>query len=314
MMHGPEDTGRRRRRPHSGRNGHSSKDKAARPPKPPEPEPEPEQPQPAGEDLLHIFTTEQAREVDRLCSEQYGIPTILLMENAALGITGVVRQALAEIPAPSVLIVCGPGNNGGDGLAVARHLFNDGTPVSVILSAEPDSYKGDAAVNVQIVRKLGIPITIHKGSAEATLKHALAPLPGDADLVIDALLGTGIDRPPVGRMAELIELVNSFHDRQAAVLAVDIPSGLNADTAEPFLTRAGEPGPVVRANLTVSLLGLKPGFIKLEAQEFLGDCVVAGIGAPPELIARLGEPYGGSVEDWDQGDVAEGEDDGPGRG
>ena len=312
-MHGPEDTGRRRRRPHSGRNGHPSKDKAARPPKTPKPEPEPEQPQPVGDDLLHIFTTEQAREVDRLCAEQYGIPTILLMENAALGITGVVRQALAEIAAPTVLIVCGPGNNGGDGLAVARHLFNDGTPVSIILSAEADTYKGDAAINVQIVKKLGIPITVHKGSADATLRHALAPLGGDPDLVIDALLGTGIDRPPVGRMAELIELVNSFHERQGAVLAVDIPSGLNADTGEPFLTRAGEPGPVVRANLTVSLLGLKPGFIKLEAQEFLGDCVVAGIGAPPELIARLGEPYGGSVEDWDQGDP-EGEDDGPGRG
>jgi NAD(P)H-hydrate epimerase len=133
---------------------------------------------------------------------------------------------------------------------------------------------------------MGIPVACAEPSAAGADEEARAEL-GDPDLVIDALFGTGLDRRPEGAAAELIGLVNGYRARGATIMSVDVPSGLDADTGLPV------GGEAVRADLTVSLLGLKPGYMTLGAQEFVGDCLVVGIGAPSGLIERLGRPAGG---------------------
>lgn len=277
-MHRPEDTGRRHRRGGGGGNG---RDSARRSPRRDLPARDADD---SPVDPLYVFTPAQSREVDRLCVEEFGIPSILLMENAALGIASVARDLLAGVEDPCILVFCGPGNNGGDGFAAARHLANDGSAVSIVTSASSERYTGDARVNLDVARRMGIPIHATGGSPREAARLARADL-GDPDLVIDALLGTGLDRPAAGEMGELIKLVNAYRAEQVPILAVDVPSGLDAATGSPFVG-----GEAVRADVTVALLGLKTGYLTLAAQPFLGDCLVAGIGAPRALIERLGRP------------------------
>lgn len=252
---------------------------------------------PAGHDAdagretpLRVFSRDQCREVDRRCTEDYGIPSILLMENAALGVATVVRNLLEESGrAGGVLVFAGPGSNGGDGLAAARHLANGGTPVAIVLAVAPDRCKGDALTNLTIAERMGLPIFFAPGDADAAADRALARL-GEPALVLDAVLGTGADRPATGVPAQLIRRINSLGQARVPVVAVDVPSGLDADTGSPPTGPDGVPGPAVRASVTVALLGVKPGYLTLAAQEFVGDCLVAEIGAPRELVERLGRP------------------------
>ncbi|MFN7021377.1 MAG: NAD(P)H-hydrate epimerase [Phycisphaerales bacterium] len=242
-----------------------------------------------------MFSAAQAREVDRLCVEEFGIPSIVLMENAALGVASVARDLIAGVDDPCVLIFCGSGNNGGDGLAAARHLANDGIAVSIVLSASPERSRGDAKTNLEIARRMGLPIQCAEGRVGEAVRLARAEL-GDPDLVIDALLGTGIDRAAGGEMGDLIRAVNAFRDEEVPVLSVDVPSGMDAETGLP------PPGGVaVTADVTVALMGLKTGYLTLAAQPFLGDCLVAGIGAPRALVARLGRAMDSRGEPLEQG-------------
>lgn len=275
-MHRSEDTGpRRRRSPKGGRHGRRAESERPAPAEPPV----------SGdyvdEGPMYVFTRAQAREVDRLCVSEFGIPSIVLMENAALGLATVARDMVADLNDPGVLVLCGPGNNGGDGLATARHLANEGLRVGVVIASRPENYAGDAAVNLNIAQRMGLAIEV--ADSVAAVDRALERL-RTADLVVDALLGTGIDRPPSGVIADLIERCNALHAAGSRIMAVDVPSGLDADTGLPI----SPGGPVVRAHITVALLGVKVGYLTLAAQEFLGDCLVAGIGAPRSLIERLG--------------------------
>jgi NAD(P)H-hydrate epimerase len=248
---------------------------------------------------LYVFTRAQAREVDRRCVEDYAIPSIVLMENAALGIATVVRDLVAGVAEPAVLVLAGPGNNGGDGLATARHLANDGYRIAIVLAAPADKYRGDALTNLEIARRMGLPLFAAEPSVPAALDQARKVL-GEPDLVLDGLLGTGIDRPPSGVIAQLIEAANAFRDRKVRLLAVDVPSGLDADTGEPVRDPSGVAGPVIRADVTVALLGVKPGYLTLAAQPFVGDCLVAGIGAPRDLIERIGRRLEQSTDSDEQ--------------
>ena len=224
------------------------------------------------------------REVDRLCTARFGIPSILLMENAAIGVASVALDLVERHSNPRVLIVCGPGNNGGDGYAVARHLHNEGIRVAIVAAAGPKG-TGDAAVNFDIARKIGLPMfVVRKGNPAQTFRSAISRLgrPGPS-LVIDALLGTGVDRALAGTMAEIVGHTNRLRRTRCTVLAVDIPSGLDADTGLP----AGG-GAAVRADITVTLCGLKAGFLCPGASEYVGDLSVVGIGAPPALLRAYG--------------------------
>jgi NAD(P)H-hydrate epimerase len=235
-----------------------------------------------------VFSRKQIREVDRLATEEFGIPSILLMENAARGVTGVILEGLQGLENPSALVVCGPGNNGGDGLAVARHLANRNVRVAIVLAAAPRTFKGDALTNLTIAQKMDLPIFEAGNSAGAAMAAADALL-GEPVLVIDALLGTGLDRPATGVMAELITQMNAIRTRGSTMVSIDVPSGLDCDTGEPGTDASGA-GPVVEADLTVALAGVKAGFLTATAQKHVGELVVVDIGAPRELVSRIGRP------------------------
>ena len=217
----------------------------------------------------HLLDRESVRAVDRAAIDEYGIPGIVLMENAARGLAAEALRMLrgAANEPPRVLIICGRGNNGGDGYALARHLHNAGiAPVLAPLGEPP--IESDAGINDAICRRMGI------------RRIALDALEGcaDADLVVDAIFGTGLDRPVSGEAARIIDWINGAG---RPVLAVDVPSGLDCDTGRPL-------GTAVRATRTVTFVGLKPGLARSHAAPLVGEVVVVDIGAPVELTHRFG--------------------------
>lgn len=246
------------------------------------------------------------------------MPTIVLMENAASQVAAAVLDELPKAATGSVLICCGPGQNGGDGLAAARHLHNSGVPLGVVLSHEPHDFKGDARTQLEVCVRMGIEIICAEAVDPYHAFDAMNAHLGRAGVIVDALLGTGLDRP-VAAESSLAALVCAINDAstpaasrpRARVVAVDIPSGLDADTGRPMVERSGGGGSAagagaygvrptaVRADLTVSMVGLKLGFTTLDAQPFVGDVMIADIGVPAELVERLGrvmelDGHGGS--------------------
>lgn len=228
-----------------------------------------------------VLSREAVREVDRLAVERYGMPSVVLMENAALGLAGVAGAMLDAVRTNRAIILAGPGNNGGDGFALARHLHNAGREVSVLVSTDPGRYTGDAATNLRIVERMGLEIGRLGTSAGAeTLEQgARGPV-----LIVDALLGTGLHEAARGVIGDVILQVNRLREPGVVVLAVDVPSGLDCDTGEP----AGG-GPAIEADATVSFVALKRGFLTLGSQRWTGEVSVAGIGAPRVLLGELGE-------------------------
>lgn len=228
--------------------------------------------------MTYELTVEAARELDRRAAEDFGIPSIVLMENAALGLCQHALEMVKGAHDPTVLICCGPGNNGGDGLALARHLHNRSISVHVVTTQADDAYTGDARTNLTILRMMGIRIEV--------LENGQLPETIDTPtLVVDALFGTGLTRPIEGVAGELIRWVNTTCDQSTSqMLAVDTPSGLDLQTGFPL----GEV--VIRADRTVTFAGLKPGMSRMEAQEFLGEVHVVPIGIPIELVVELGRP------------------------
>jgi NAD(P)H-hydrate epimerase len=236
-----------------------------------------------------MLSRDAAREVDRLARERYGIPSICLMENAARALAEVVLDELRDDPAPGVLLFCGPGNNGGDGFAAARHLHNAGVRVCVIGGAGMGSTTPDARCNLETARRMGLSIVV---AAPDRVPSALAEgttNAGQVRLVVDALFGTGLTSPIDGLHAELVDAINVLHATGVRVIAADVPSGLDAQDGRVLSGTA--PGARVRcvgADVTVTFAGLKPGLCELEAQEFVGDVVVVDIGVPLELLEELG--------------------------
>ena len=230
-----------------------------------------------------VLTREAARQYDRLAVERYGVPSIVLMENAAVALREAALRMLGGVPRGPVLIACGPGNNGGDGLALARHLHNSGTAVVVVVTRPLAAYSGDAGVQAAIVSRMGLAVEECRGDeAEGAFKRATSRL-GAPALVVDALLGTGQTEPARGAVREAIGAVNRLASAGARVLAVDLPSGLDADTGEPM-------GDAVHAHVTVTMVAPKPGLLLLRAQTYAGEIVVGDIGAPVELLHELGVP------------------------
>lgn len=219
------------------------------------------------------LTVQQVRELDVLAIEHVGIPGLVLMENAGRRIAEVVYAALIHPAAERVTILCGPGNNGGDGLVIARHLHNAGVRTTVVLAVGREKLKGDAGTNLGIVERMDVPVL---PAEDAGVAAAIA----DADVIVDALLGTGAKGDPRGALAALIEQANAAP--RARRIAVDVPSGLDADTG-------ARGSPCFAAGCTVTLLAPKVGFAEAAAQTVLGRVVVADIGVPRELIPRSGK-------------------------
>lgn len=234
---------------------------------------------------MRILTAEAMRGVDRAAIERLGLPGLVLMENAALGVVDAIGRQYPE--AESAAIFCGPGNNGGDGLAVARQLATRGYAVEIFLAlgaaGVPDaaggrSLAGDAGLQLAICRRLEL--TIHElpadgdsPAAAAALAAALAAA-GRHDLVIDALFGTGLARPLTGAFARLVEGLNEVPRPR---VAVDIPSGLSGSHAEP-------PGPHLLADLTVTFAAPKVAHVFPPAADAVGELVVTDLGFPRRLV------------------------------
>ncbi len=226
------------------------------------------------ENRVLVFTRASLRRLDEACAREYAIPTLVLMENAARHVADVALDGLEGETSPAALVVCGPGNNGGDGLAAARHLHNAGVRVRVVTPLG-EAFAGDAGVQREIVRRMGLDVR-----AGADVAGAWKDL-GGPGVVVDALFGTGLSREVTGAAREAIEGMNALGGAGVPVLSVDCPSGMDADTGRVL-------GAAVRASVTLALVGVKEGFLTLEAQGLLGEVVVADIGAPRELVERLG--------------------------
>ena len=218
----------------------------------------------------------QLREIDRRCVEEFGIPTLLLMENAGARAAEVAFPMIP--PGAHTVCVCGAGNNGGDGFVIARHLSNRGVPVRIVVvgqtaAAQPTSAPG---MNLQIVRRMGIPsLHILRPEEVERVEKEVA----GAGLVVDALCGIGLKGELRPLQRACIEAMNGSGRK---VLAVDVPSGLDADT--------GEPLPVaVCAAKTVTFVANKKGFLKPEAKKYTGEIEVVDISVPSRLLREYGE-------------------------
>ncbi len=219
-----------------------------------------------------IVSADEMRALDRTASAELGVPSLLLMENAGRAVAEEAARRLE--PGRRVVVVCGPGNNGGDGLVAARHLLNRGVAVEALLLSE--SMKGDAALNLETFRKQG-------GSVRPfAAGERLAA--GAGDVILDAIFGIGLSRPPEGAAQEAIEAINLARDRGAKVIAVDLPSGLETDSGR-------APGRYVEADVTVTFGYVKRGLVLEPGSTIAGELVVAEIGIPRQAESRLtGQP------------------------
>ncbi len=246
---------------------------------------------------IRTLTCEQARVLDRQAVERYAMPSLLLMENAGRGVVDVIEAYRAKrspelsplagtfdgrLEGPAV-ICCGRGNNAGDGLVIARHLELRGYGVQVLLFAEPNAVQGDAGVNLRIVERSGVPLILAAGAGAVPASDWKAAL-GGAGFLVDALLGTGARGAPRAPFDEAIVAINAA---QKPIVAVDLPSGLNADSGE-------APGAVIQASVTCTFVAAKPGLLQPAARQAVGALHVVDIGAPAALLR---ETFGGAAKE-----------------
>ncbi len=222
---------------------------------------------------MKLVTAAEMRELDRRTIEEMGVPSLVLMENAGRTTYEILRREFPELEGP-VAVVAGRGNNGGDGFVVARYLANAGFFVMVFLLDAKAQVKGDARVNLEILERMKVDVVEVLGESDLSpVVHHLSR----ADLIVDALLGTGLNAPVKGLMAALIQ---RLHHLRPPILAVDIPSGLSADTGEPL-------GAAVEADVTVTYGFPKIGQILPSGRGHVGSLWVVDIGISPALAQDL---------------------------
>lgn len=229
---------------------------------------------------MRVLTAEAMREVDRSAIEGLGLPGLVLMENAALGVVDAIGEAGGKIgEATSAAVFCGPGNNGGDGFAIARHLAVRGWEVRIFLVLGKSEPGGDAGVELAVCRRMGLTIDEVRDSAGV---RAALDAARDLDLTIDALFGTGLGRALEGVFAEVVTGMNEL---PVPRVAVDLPSGLDASRHELI-------GPCVQADLTVTFAAPKVAHVLPPASEAVGELAIADLGIPPRLVDEVEEPAG----------------------
>ena len=221
---------------------------------------------------MKILTAAEMQRIDLLTTERYGVPGLTLMENAGRGVVEFLAQRFSPLDQQRMAILCGRGNNGGDGMVVARLLRERGLKPRVLLLADPKDLKGDAAANFQRLSAGGAPEVASDSAAWRRLKVSLA----DTSLLIDALLGTGLSKPLEGFLLEVVRDINTAFIR-AQVVSVDLPSGVSADTGELI-------GECVRAHASVTFTAPKRAHVFPPACECVGEWEVKHIGTPPEAL------------------------------
>lgn len=221
---------------------------------------------------MYIATAKEMQNIDKRAMDEYSIPALLLMENASIGIVRVVEDIAGSLHGKRITVIAGKGNNGGDGLAAARHCYNRGAYVSVFLLSELDALKGDAAANLQILLKMNIKLYSAGGYDIDTLRNTLS----HSDIIIDAIIGTGLTLEIKGGYRNTIEAINNS---KKPVVSVDIPTGINSDTGEIM-------GIAVRATATVTFAIPKRGHFLFPGSEYTGKLHVVDISIPVEAVEK----------------------------
>jgi hydroxyethylthiazole kinase-like uncharacterized protein yjeF len=231
---------------------------------------------------MRILTAAQMREADRLTIERHGIPSLQLMGNAGTGVVTFLQKKFSDLAKRRILVLCGKGNNGGDGFVVARLLKQLGASPTVFLFASPEEVRGDALLNLERCKHDGEGVISVTDTTQWNdwLHDGLDKF----EIIVDALLGTGLNGPVTGFLAQVITDVNdavAHARRRPAVVAVDMPSGLPSD---------GDPanGPVIRADFTVTFTAPKLGQLLSTDSESVGELIVHNIGTPRALVERIG--------------------------
>jgi len=221
---------------------------------------------------MEYITPEKMREIDRRAQEEFGIPATILMENAGRAVFQTAMEMLSEKRERKVTVVCGRGNNGGDGFVAARHLMNNGIDVSIFLVADVRELKGEAEANYhraeKVAKTMGKVIETLNEENLASFEDEV----GGTSLIIDGMFGTGLAREVGEPEKSIIQLIN---DSEKPVLAVDVPSGLDAANGKVL-------GVCIKASKTVTFARPKTGFIGNE--KYTGETITADISIPRTLL------------------------------
>lgn len=220
-------------------------------------------------------TVKQMREVDRMMVEDIGITIIMMMENASRNIAELGRKILGgSVKGKKIVILCGKGNNGGDGLGAARHLINYGAKVLCLLTTEVSELRPNARTQYDILHNTQAHVEAYHGPRCFSLLEEFV----DADLLIDALIGYDLKGNPKEPLATFIKKAN---ESEKPILAVDIPSGLDGDTGKPH-------SPTIKAHTTLTLALPKVGLLTEKAKEYVGELYIADLSVPSSVYEKLG--------------------------
>jgi hydroxyethylthiazole kinase-like uncharacterized protein yjeF len=221
----------------------------------------------------------RVREVDAVAMDEYSLPGIVLMENAGRNASEAIVRLFDSISDQNVVVVVGPGNNGGDGLVIARYLELAGAKVRVVLASPPQRFRGDSLTNLEIIKRSGINQVCLAGAVAVQWQNALL----SATCVIDAILGTGATDAARGDSKVAIESIlgRMKIDPRPRVISIDVPSGFDCDRGVPC-------GPCVCANETLTFVASKQGFKTNGAEIYTGRIQIVDIGVPQVVRNRFG--------------------------
>lgn len=219
-----------------------------------------------------VVTAEEMRWCDEIAIRSYGIPGLLLMENAGRGVADIIKRSYGPLQGKRILVFCGKGNNGGDGFVVARLLQNEGAKIEVVLLVSPRQLSGDSKTNYSILKKIAAKsrsvFSIHRFTP-GLLQRKSRP-----DIIIDGIFGTGFTGVPKKQFANVIDWINK---QDAPIISIDIPSGVNGSTGE-------VKGTAVKATTTVTMGALKTGLLCYRGREHSGEIRVVDIGIPSRVF------------------------------
>ena len=227
---------------------------------------------------MRVLNTAQMREADRRTIHEIGIPSIVLMENAGRQAVAAMEAAFEDLAASHVAVLCGRGNNGGDGFVVARTLIQRGVETSVFLIGSVSEVQGDARVNIEVLGRIGLTVVEITSAQDWELHFSEI---SECDVLVDAMLGTGFHGVLSGLLQTVVADINGLG---VPVVAIDLPTGLSADGAE-------MEGDAVEASMTVTLAAPKIPLVFPPAESHAGDLVIADIGIPYPVIEELDGPY-----------------------
>ncbi len=227
-----------------------------------------------------ILSKAEFQLLDKMC-ETIGLSTLLLMENAGKSIANFISQFYGSLK--NIIVVIGQGNNGGDGLVAARHLVNYGFDVTCITTAPEEKYKvynNAVSINYNIAQKLDIPILYWDNMLQSQLQDTFE----NSNIIVDAIFGVGLNRTLTEKFINIVKFINAFKAGKT-IFAVDIPTGLDADTGEIY-------GEVIQADFTLSFTAYKKCFTIESSKKFCGSIHIFDIGIPQQFVNQLKIDYG----------------------